>query len=157
MNMTRRSSLSSLRDFTPGNFPEPHNPIRLDIVPNWEPETGGGNFRLRRRGLRDFVPGSFPEPHNPIVSMNGLRDFVPGNFPEPHNPLYGMAGVGCACGGKCDDCGGMGAVAVPTWAASLPAPLNSTAAGFPVVYWAAGGLAALVVLPMILGGGRRRR
>ena len=136
MNMTRRSSLSSLRDFTPGNFPEPHNPIRLDIVPNWEPETGGGNFRLRRRGLRDFVPG---------------------NFPEPHNPLYGMAGVGCACGGKCDDCGGMGAVAVPTWAASLPAPLNSTAAGFPVVYWAAGGLAALVVLPMILGGGRRRR
>src|SRR5271154_3551491 len=95
----------------------------------------------RHRGLNDFVNGNFPEPYNPVfnrvVQPNwdqlpgisglgalGLEDFVDANFPEPYNPIWqnpagasGKGGIGgCGCGGG-SDCG-MGAIAVPTWAAS---------------------------------------
>jgi hypothetical protein len=125
----------------------------------------------RRHGssLRDFVPGNFPEPHNPIWQGRGpadadlpsLADFVDANFPEPHNPIWqapgSMGSIGCggSCGGGCADCG-MGALSVPAWALTLPAPLNGSMAGFPTVYWIAGGLAAVVVLPMLLGRRGRR-
>ena len=113
--------------------------------------------------LRDFVRAGFPEPHNPIWQSSGmdpagevpsLRDFVDANFPEPHNPIGGMGGVGCGAGCGCSDCG-MGAVAVPVWATTLPAPLNGSMGGFPTVYWIGGGLVAMLVLPMLFKRGRR--
>jgi hypothetical protein len=121
----------------------------------------------RRRGLADFVNANFPEPYNPIwqgqaTGIRGLADFVDANFPEPHNPIYsnwpkGIRGMGCGCGGGCSGDCGMGALAVPAWAMTLPAPLNTMAGPLPVVYWIAGGLAAAVVLPMLMGGKRGRR
>jgi hypothetical protein len=52
----------------------------------------------------------------------------------------------------------MGAVAVPTWAATLPAPLNGVdpVLGVPWVYWGIGVVGAVVILPMVSGKGRRR-
>ncbi len=58
-----------LRDFVPGNFPEPYNPI-------WQPGMGD---------LRDFVSAEFPEPYNPI-------------YPDTHTGIRGMGcGGGCGC------------------------------------------------------------
>lgn len=119
-----------------------------------------------RTGLADFVYGNFPEPHNPIwqtpVQPNWtgvtVGDFVPANFPEPNNPIYrpgyGIGSVGCGGGCGCSDCG-MGAIAVPTWAATLPAPLNTSWGPLPVVYWGGIGIAAIFVLPALLGKRRR--
>lgn len=124
---------------------------------------------IARRGMNDFVRAGFPEPHNPIYQPNwdqtpvaalagidgGLEDFVDANFPEPHNPIYNsMSGVGCGAGCGCDSCG-MGALSVPSWALSLPSPLNTMAGPLPVVYWIGGGVAALLVLPMLFKRGRR--
>lgn len=115
------------------------------------------NVILRRRGVGDFVNAAFPEPNNPIWRPNwdpnavdGMGDFVRAYFPEPQNPI-GM-GCACGCGGEC----GMGAIPVPSFAASWPAPLNDSWAGLPVVYWIGGVAAAAIVLPMVFGGRRRR-
>ena len=123
------------------------------------------NIVLRRRGVGDFVNAYFPEPNNPIYRPNwdpnpvdGMGDFVRAYFPEPNNPIYmskGVGGMGCGCGCS-GDCG-MGAIAVPGFAQKWPAPLNDSVAGLPVVYWIGGIAAAAIVLPMVLGGGRRRR
>jgi hypothetical protein len=121
---------------------------------------------VKRRGLRDFVPGNFPEPYNPIwqASLGNLRDFVSAEFPEPYNPIYpdthtGIRGIGCggSCGGTCSGCG-MGAIAVPAWAATLPAPLNGVdpVLSVPWVYWGLGIVGVVVVLPMISGKKGRR-
>lgn len=123
------------------------------------------NVQLRR-GFGDFVPGAFPEPHNPIwfgVRSNwdfhngALGDFVPAWFPEPHNPIWpnnGMSGCGSGC--RCDDCAGMGAIAVPAFAANLPTFLQGSAMGVPVVYLAGGGL-ALLGLALAMSGKKGRR
>ena len=120
----------------------------------------------RRRGLADFVNANFPEPHNPIYSnqptgIRGLSDFVDANFPEPHNPIWsnqpkGIRGMGCGCGGGCGGDCGMGALSVPAWAMTLPSPLNTMAGPMPVVYWIGAGLAAVFVLPMLMGKKGRR-
>ena len=114
-----------------------------------------------RRGFGDFVTGQFPEPNNPIWRPNwdpgvstGFGDFVAANFPEPNNPIWRPAGLsGCGCGGG----RGMGAVAVPTWAASWPAPFNGVdpVFGVPYVYWGMGVGAAVIILPMMSKKGRR--
>jgi hypothetical protein len=115
---------------------------------------------IPRRAMGDFVQAQFPEPNNPIWRPNwdpsnatGMGDFVPANFPEPNNPIWRPAGLsGCACGS------GMGAVAVPTWAATLPAPLNGVDPVFsvPWVYWGIGGVGALIILPLAFGKKGRR-
>ena len=116
-------------------------------------------------GISEFVKANFWEPWNPfsptwqaqpnwgqMPGMGHTGDFVLANFPEPHNP-FGMSG--CGCGGSCSACG-MGQVAVPSWAASLPSPLNQIWGPLPVVYWGIGGMAALLILPAVMGGRRRR-
>jgi len=129
-------------------------------------------YQQKHGGLNDFVPGNFPEPHNPIwqtpmqpnwdqTPQIAMGDFVDANFPEPHNPIWqaGMGSVGCGgtCGGSCSDCG-MGAIAVPAWAASLPAPLNGVdpVLSVPYVYWGLGAVTLLVVVPMLSGKRGRR-
>ena len=130
----------------------------------------------KRRSVGDFVgPASFPEPNNPLYNYKKVQpnwdqnpivtmgDFVfPAFFPEPNNPIWpdthtGIRGIGCggSCGGTCSDCG-MGAIAVPAWAATLPAPLNGVdpVLSVPWVYWGLGG-ASLLVLPMLFKKGRR--
>ena len=118
----------------------------------------------RRRGQGDFVRGNFPEPYNPIwhPGMGDLRDFVSAEFPEPYNPIYpdthtGIRGMGCGGGCGCSECG-MGALAVPAWAMTLPAPLNGVdpALSIPWVYWIGGGIGLLVVAPMLFGKKGRR-
>ena len=128
-------------------------------------------------GLSDFVPGGFPLPWTPVY--DGMGEFVPGGFPLPQTPVYfasangslpkapdlpmaaingngaymgpcGMGSLDCGCGGTCGSCG-MGALSVPMWAATLPAPLNSTWGGIPVVYIAGGVLIAF----MLMKRGRR--
>lgn len=130
--MIMQRSIGALKDFVPGNFPEPWNPI---WQANWDQHSGTGQA---------------------IVALAGLKDFVPGNFPEPHNPI--APGMGCSggCGGSCSDCG-MGSFAVPAFAATWPAPLNGVdpVLGIPWVYWG-GGVAALVVVPMLFGKRGRR-
>lgn len=116
---------------------------------------------IPRSGFGDFVgPIGFNEPMNPFMMPNwdptpstGVGDFVPiQGFNEPMNPITGMAG--CACGSRRR---GMGAVAVPTWAATLPAPLNGVdpVLGVPWVYWGLGVGAAVIVVPMLGKKGRR--
>ncbi len=124
-----RASLGNLREFVNASFPEPHNPI-MALVPNYDPKPGS---------VGDFVWATFPEPHNPISG-----------------PGFGGMG-GCGCGGSCGGCSGMGAVTIPTWALSLPAPLNGMLGPLPAVYWIGGGVAALLILPLVMGGKRGRR
>lgn len=115
---------------------------------------------IPRSGFGDFVAiQGFNEPMNPLwqpnwdpsVASGGVGDFVPIlGFNEPMNPFTGMSG--CACGSR----RGMGAVAVPGWAATLPAPLNGVdpALGVPWVYWGLGAGALLFVVPMLKKGRR---
>ena len=115
---------------------------------------------IPRSGFGDFAPiVGFNEPMNPFMMPNwdpsvasgGVGDFVPiVGFNEPNNPFTGMSG--CACGTR-----GMGAVAVPQWAATLPAPLNGVdpVLGVPWVYWGLG-VGALFVIPAVLGKKGRR-
>jgi hypothetical protein len=124
----------------------------------------------QKRGMNDFVSANFPEPYNPIwqtpmqpnwdqTPQISVGDFVDANFPEPYNPIWqkgSMGSIGCGGGCGCADCG-MGALSVPAWAMTLPAPLNTMAGPLPVVYWIGGGIAALLVLPAVLGGGKRGR
>ena len=123
-------------------------------------------MNMPRVGMGDFVAAAFPEPVNPLLVQpnwdpsvqNGMGDFVAARFPEPNNPIYRPAGLSGCGGGDCGcGCGGgMGAVSVPTWAASLPSPLNAMWGPLPAVYW--GGLAlAAIVLPMAFRSGGRRR
>ncbi len=127
-------------------------------------------YQQKHGGLADFVNAGFPEPHNPIwqtpmqpnwdqTPQIAIGDFVDANFPEPHNPIWqsGMGSIGCGgtCGGTCSECG-MGAVSVPSWAMSLPAPLNGMLGPLPTVYWGGIALAAIFVLPMVLGKKGRR-
>jgi hypothetical protein len=126
----------------------------------------------QKHGMNDFVPGNFPEPYNPIwqtpmqpnwdqTPQIAMGDFVDANFPEPNNPIWrpgGIGGIGCGGGCGCADCG-MGALAVPAWAMTLPAPLNGVdpAIGVPYVYWGLGAAALIFVVPMLTGGKRGRR
>lgn len=124
----------SMREFVPGRWSVPQNPI-----------TGG---------IGDFVPGMFVVPENPVMrgSKPGVGDFVAGKFAVPQNPVadanqmavgrlasvnagmgditptapmypislnsvlaayrsQGLAGLGCgggsdcSCGGSCGGCG----------------------------------------------------
>ncbi len=123
----------------------------------------------QKHGMNDFVHANFPEPWNPIwntpmqpnwdqTPQIAMGDFVDANFPEPNNPIWrpgGIGGIGCGGGCGCSDCG-MGALSVPAWAMTLPAPLNTMAGPLPVVYWIGGGLAAIFVLPALLGKKGRR-
>ena len=114
--------------------------------------------------------GYFPLPRSPIGMgcLGGFGDFVPGGFPLPQSPVGTLpkspdltqsmlellpdssdCGMGCGC----DSCsGGMGDIAVPAWAMALPAPLNSSMMGFPVVY---AGLIVAVLWFMNSKKGRR--
>ena len=124
-------------------------------------------MQIMRRGVGDFVNANFPEPHNPIwrpnwdPSMDGVGDFVLADFPEPYNPIWhgqarGIRGIGCGGGCGCDSCSGMGALTVPAWALSLPAPLNESSAGIPNVYWGLGLLGGGLILPAVFGKKGRR-
>lgn len=130
----------SVGDFVgPAYFPEPNNPLYnyKTVQPNWDqnPVVTMGDF---------VFPASFPEPHNPI-------------YPDTHTGIRGIGKMGCGGGCGCSDCG-MGAIAVPTWAATLPAPLNGVdpVLSVPYVYWGLGAVALLVVVPMISGRKGRR-
>jgi len=83
-----------VRDFVPGLFALPENPV------------------MRGQGvgsLRDFVNGSFAVPENPV--MRGVGNLVPSApmYPIPQNSVIsawrgaGMSGLGC--GGSSSDCG----------------------------------------------------
>jgi hypothetical protein len=136
-------------------------------------------------GLQDFVPGWYPLPYNPVT----IGDFVPGGFPLPQTPVYfasaggslpkapnlpmaaigaknGKAaiaaadgcGMGCGCGGSCGGCG-MGDLAVPTWASSLPTFLQGSVTlpavgSVPTVYLVGG---VLVLAMFFMGSSRQGR
>lgn len=133
MAMQRRAgNVGDLRDFVRGGFTVPERVVQ----PNWDQYPGSG------------------------VSVGALEDFVRAHFNVPENVIWnqnkGIRGVGCGGGCGCDSCsGGMAGVGVPSWAATWPSPLNQTAVGIPVVYLIGGGLAALVVVPMLFKRGRR--
>lgn len=130
--------------------PLPAGPVRA--WPAGARHYGYQHGRGRPPGVGDFVNGGFPLPSRPV--FDGMGEFVGGSYPLPQNPVYyasaegslpkapdipmaliangngKCAGMGCGC----SDCGGLGDMAVPTWATSLPSPLNSTQWGYPVVY-----------------------
>jgi hypothetical protein len=142
--------MNALNDFVPAWYPLPYNPITMG----------------------DFVPGGFPLPQNPVY-------FVPsagGSLPKA--PDLPMAAIGakngkaaiaaassgcgnCGCGGSCSGCG-MGDLAVPSWASSLPTFLQGSVTlpavgSVPTVYLVGG---VLVLAVLVMGGsrgGRRRR
>jgi hypothetical protein len=152
-------------------------------TPDWVWASGAKHYGYGhgsgRPDMGDFVPGGFPLPWNPVFADSGVGDFVWGGFPLPQNPVgarasaYGslpkapdlpMALIGHGngaeldagdCGMGCGCSGGMGALEIPAWAMTLPAPLNGQVAGIPTVYLAGGLLAVFFILPMI--GGRKGR
>jgi hypothetical protein len=83
-----------LRDFVPGAFAVPENPVMRGMA-----------------GLMDFVPGAFAVPENPVMRGQGVGNLVPSApmYPIPANSVItawkgaGMAGLGC--GSSKDDCG----------------------------------------------------
>jgi hypothetical protein len=130
-------------------------------------------------GLNDFVAGGYPLPWNPVT----MGEFVPGSYPLPWNPVFfassggslpkspplpmaligakngkaaAAASDGCGMGCGCDSCGGMGDIAVPTWAPSFlnGAVTLPVVGSVPTVYLA---LAIGIGAVMFMGGSSRRR
>lgn len=106
-------------------------------------------------GMGDFVAGSYALPQNPVVVRDvGLGDFVAGDFVVPQNPIRDAAGMsGCGCGGSCGPCSGMGAIDFSPSGTGIATSVGMT---FPNWYVYAG-VGALLVLPVLFGGSRRRR
>lgn len=143
-----------MSSYTGGRFQLPGNPIGLPPGIERALSNRGQAFNERMpwygvSGLADIVTGRYPLPWNPIQPHDQV-----GALPKAPDMTFDMIepdrdfaftdscsgdGMGCACGGGCR--GGMGALAVPTWAASLPAPLNSSAMGIPIVYLGLGAIA----------------
>lgn len=153
--------MNGLADFVPGGFPLPWNPILAD-------------------GLGDFVPGWFPLPQNPIhyqASVNGNLPKSPG-IPRAligsggaadvravaamsGDSCAGVSGLsGCGCGHRMTapglgGCGcrmsapGLGAFDISTLIPGETFGINNT-------YLVGGVLAAILILPMMSGGRRRR-
>jgi len=118
-------------------------------------------------GVGDYAPATSPWllPRIPVAYVGGSLPKSP-DIPMAligHGNGASLPGGDCGCGSGCGctGCSGMGAfdLAVPTWAATLPPPLNGyLVPGIPTVYIGLG-LAALLILPAMMGGrgGRRRR
>ena len=126
----------------PGWWSVPNNPVSAAVTPI-----------TRTPGIADILPAAYSVPQNPI------KDYVEGN-----RKMIGQTGCGCA--GSCGGCGTVNGMAGFTedwtgisakfgtgdYMGAAQAPLM----GVPLWGWAAG-VAALLILPSMMGGGGRKR
>lgn len=108
-----------LRDFVPGRFAVPQNPIVPGLsafVPGRFVLPQVPVVTMQRNSLGEFVPAQYTLPQNPITDAIGIGDLTPTAplYPIPENSVLqgaqdmGLAGLGCGCGcgGNCGGCGG---------------------------------------------------
>lgn len=107
--------------------------------------------------MGEFVLATDPWllPRNPVGRPASVHGSLP-KSPSIPRDLIGhgnRASLGCGSGCACADCGGMGAFDL----AAVENLIPGESFGIKNTYLVGGAIAAFLILPMLLGGGRRRK